>query len=719
MRTLRIVAFTILAAATLAAHAQQPGSLDPRVGDDGVIRLGSPSGSADSVQTVPGGWVVAVNASSFFEQTGVWRLDSSGRPDPAFGQSGFVSATVFCDGRCQIHQAQATADGILLVTGPDASRADRVVRLASDGQPDVGFGAGGVAPAPPGSASPQYTGVAAAADGRIYVTGFPSVPPNSGALWRLDRQGRFDAAFGLARFPEGPARSRSGPIDPAGRVIVQSGGAILRFLPDGGRDPTFGIGGVSHVLEGLMLQPQAMLLDASGRMLVLTYSSSSTDGTPDLQAHVVALDGNGRLDASFADQGIARVVSDRPGEDVLPGGLAIDAERRIVVAATAGDWSYFPFSVQMRRALVARFGADGRPDLRFAPGGSTTFWTGSMTEARAVAVSPDGAIAIAGTEHEPPTYAGKYPQYHPRPAVYVLNGGETSAPRPLHVQSSIEYFHAEMGHYFMTTNPAEAGSLDRGTAWARTGATFDVWPAAEGGRARLPLLERPALCAEILALLHAVPGRVRVPPRAGRLDVRRRRLRPWRFRKAARAPPAAGRSIGPTTTDGRSRPTIATRPTRRCSTRWSSRGGSSKATRSRGSSLACPNPDASRQRRDGTPASQASVGRCSMAGALCSCDAVAPRCLFSRTFDVTNTPRPPTGRTLREPRSPHLHHDQPRPQHLRLGCRTRPAGAARTPRRGRHPAGPCRARQVASRVRPARLRRPARRPVHAPGPLPR
>ena len=50
--------------------------------------------------------------------------------------------------------------------------------------------------------------------------------------------------------------------------------------------------------------------------------------------------------------------------------------------------------------------------------------------------------------------------------------------------TAVEYFHAELGHYFVTAYPDEARTLDDGTTikgWTRTGYAFSVATDASGG----------------------------------------------------------------------------------------------------------------------------------------------------------------------------------------------------------------------------------------------
>ena len=150
-----------------------------------------------------------------------------------------------------------------------ANNADfMVARLLPDGTLDASFNATGIATVDfPGVADSLTlaTGVAVDADGRIVIAG--TVGANSGfgniGLARLTPDGHLDTDFGTGgtTVPSlGPSlRSAASKLLIAhdGKLVV-SGGiggsageytdmAVLRFMPDGTLDPSFGEGGIARV----------------------------------------------------------------------------------------------------------------------------------------------------------------------------------------------------------------------------------------------------------------------------------------------------------------------------------------------------------------------------------------------------------------------------------------------------------------------------------------
>ena len=70
-------------------------------------------------------------------------------------------------------------------------------------------------------------------------------------------------------------------------------------------------------------------------------------------------------------------------------------------------------------------------------------------------------------------------------AVFLSSGGITAGggtPQPGEDVLAVEYFHAGMGHYFITAIAGEINALDTGAVagWARTGQTFKVWSSGTG-----------------------------------------------------------------------------------------------------------------------------------------------------------------------------------------------------------------------------------------------
>lgn len=62
-------------------------------------------------------------------------------------------------------------------------------------------------------------------------------------------------------------------------------------------------------------------------------------------------------------------------------------------------------------------------------------------------------------------------------------GPTYAAPAPVPANTTVEYYHVDFEHYFVTSLPTEIANLDAGRfyGWARTGQTFRVFPLGEAG----------------------------------------------------------------------------------------------------------------------------------------------------------------------------------------------------------------------------------------------
>jgi len=160
--------------------------------------------------------------------------------------------------------------------------------------------------------------------------------------------------------------------------------AVLRFLPKGRLDPTFGVAGVTTIdLGGSGVAAGGLAIDARGRILA---DAMSPDG-----GALIRLLPDGSGDASFGDAGVVRFTA--PSHSALEvRDLVLSGRGRPVVVGGAVD----PTDGD-EDAMVARFTAHGTPDATFGAGGFT-FWSRDARSA-ALFVATRGvgpAIAAAG-----------------------------------------------------------------------------------------------------------------------------------------------------------------------------------------------------------------------------------------------------------------------------------------------------------------------------------
>jgi uncharacterized delta-60 repeat protein len=333
--------------------------------------------------------------------------------DPSFGAGAdWVRTFELPDGsRTKLLGAGDVAvqpDGRIVVAadavGPLGERRWVVVRYLPDGRLDVGFGAGGatvIDTGTPGAAE----AVALQGDGRIVVTG-PAVcrQEQCFAAARLNVDGTPDAGFGaggVARHaPIRRTYARDVALQRDGGIVLAGGwyrggdandddvGCLMRLLPDGRLDTSFARDGVARIDHGYG-DDFLTSVTLQGRRIVAAgagrYIDSSRGGFA-----VVRYRQDGSRDRRFGRRG-HRLVSFGRGRWALPVAVSAAPAGGLVIAGNTGR------GVDRRQPAVARltrggsldrgFGGDGRVRTRVRPSGGG---------ALAAQVDPAGRALIAG-----------------------------------------------------------------------------------------------------------------------------------------------------------------------------------------------------------------------------------------------------------------------------------------------------------------------------------
>jgi uncharacterized delta-60 repeat protein len=401
------LAIVALLACPAAGHGAA-GDLDPSFGTGGIARPGDAVSTANAMVLQPDGRIVLAGSTA---GTGFdWRLtrlNADGSLDAGFGTGGIV--TTDFGGDYDIANAVALQpDGRIVVAGTegDSSGAGRdfaIARYNRDGSLDTGFGAGGRVTAGFGPGPDDAFEVVVQPDGKIVVAG---IAAGDFGVLRLNADGSLDASFGSG----GGVRTDVAPQDfvpaaivqPDGRIVAGGGSAsgasgtfsLVRYLTDGGLDPSFGTGGVVRTDVGPGLEfIYAMASQPDGKIVVTGPVQAG-----DFAVARYAADGD--LDPTFGAGGI--VLTDVAGATDSPSAVVVQPDGRIVVAGLAagasGDDEDF---------ALARYLADGTLDPSFGTGGKvTTDTTDGSDGANALALQPDGRILAAGSRFNVVRYLG-------------------------------------------------------------------------------------------------------------------------------------------------------------------------------------------------------------------------------------------------------------------------------------------------------------------------
>lgn len=333
-------------------------------------------------------------------------LAQAGTLDPSFSGDGLlVSELSFYSD--EVHALAVDAQGRTLGVGwtDDGSTvATFLHRLAEDGTPDPSFGAGGVTYSL-GSGELRYAHAAGLqSTGNIIVAGllYDQNLDGNAMVLRYLPDGTPDASFGnggLLSLDYGAGFGFQSAwamhILPDDRIVLtgedgENGLTVACLTPDGALDPSFGNGGVAHAgvsfSSGLCLHayPDGSILAGGYRV----------DGGSDWLLARFASDG--ALDASFGTNGIA-TLDIGGGDTEFMRGMGVLSDGRIAVCGSRSTSGLDDVPT------MALFNADGTLDGSFGDNGllSMLFTAPQWGQARALIVQPDDKLLVAGFRAQP------------------------------------------------------------------------------------------------------------------------------------------------------------------------------------------------------------------------------------------------------------------------------------------------------------------------------
>lgn len=411
----RYTFLAVFISANCAVALCQNGILDPTFGNNGVAAVPPElaHNSFTDVLVQPDGKVLCsgfVSNGAFPNQEAdflVVRYMADGTPDASFNGSvnGLLAIGTPADAETAIAVALQSDNKILVAGGAvsqtNGSSNGKVVRLLPDGTLDNEFGVAGTVVldgleigSGPGSID-YLQDMVVLPSGKILVTGFTNLMnSNRIFLLQLNSNGTLDNGFGTG----GVANSMIGDEAYANSMTVQADGRILlagsrsyqggsalkpalvRFMPDGTLDNSFGSGGTVLSLFGL---------PASGGYFtaaeVLPDGKIIATGEMGATPIVARFSDIGELDGSFGFSGatFAPFSSWQSWEDLilLPDG-------KILISSTMNSTDMALVRLLETGLIDDSFGGDGVVNI---PTGNT----GSESP-RAIAWQTDGKILVCG-----------------------------------------------------------------------------------------------------------------------------------------------------------------------------------------------------------------------------------------------------------------------------------------------------------------------------------
>jgi uncharacterized delta-60 repeat protein len=371
-----ILVGTLFTTDTVAADCYfGPGCLDTSFGSGGKVftTYGSSSSAVAVAVQSDDKTVVAFRGSG----SGVFvaRYNIDGSLDTGFGSGGIASPWADMTPAAIAIQT----DGKILIAGnvyvKRSTLGFGIVRLNTSGQLDTSFGTGGKVTVS-FSASTSASGIGIQSNGRIVVVG----TDKNFVIARLTTSGALDSSFGSGGKTVIPSIQNPGTGGGANTVVFQTIGSeerivvggtrswnkaqslapdftVMRLLPNGSLDITFGSGGKAFVdFFGAVDQIYSLVV-AAGQITAAGYAQ--VPGGP-VHGGLARFDTNGNLDPSFGTGG--KVVISQAIDSIRLRGLLRQSDGKLIAGGTAEVTSG---TTELDDFLLIRLNADGTPDTSF------------------------------------------------------------------------------------------------------------------------------------------------------------------------------------------------------------------------------------------------------------------------------------------------------------------------------------------------------------------
>ncbi|HVK11128.1 MAG TPA: tandem-95 repeat protein [Gemmataceae bacterium] len=404
--------------------------------------------------------------------------------DYSWGSSG-AAHVAFSGSLDRVEEMWLYPDGRVLVLGtvPNGTYDMVLARFTMNGVLDPTFGTGGklILHLHPGAGiAQQALDVAVGLDGKIVVVATIDRGAPTGldlAVVRLNADGTRDTGFGtngvaVIDFAGGADRGFAVAVLPDGRVVAAGEAAgtgslfgVVRLTTTGTLDPTFGTGGkVTIDLPGYAEAATDVLLRADGRILAVGRVGRDGPVPTVYDAGLVQLNPDGTLDTSFGVSGV-RVQADYNGTSVVgPVKAVLQADGRVLVAATAGA------SRPNARGRLMRFSVSGTQEN--AVSGPGSFIPAVIED---LAILPNGEIYLAFDYGNTGGFTGYVDKYRTAPSTGTLTATTVSAQvldnEPFFPRADA-YTAAEDG---TLTVPAASGVLANDVLTRPIAPTVSVW----------------------------------------------------------------------------------------------------------------------------------------------------------------------------------------------------------------------------------------------------
>jgi uncharacterized delta-60 repeat protein len=239
-------------------------------------------------------------------------------------------------------------------------------------------------------------------EGKIYTFGFANAYNFFRPLiTRFNNDGTLDPSFagdGILYVDYTLSVCMDGFVLPDGKILAvtleyyNDYFDLIRLLPDGTPDATYGPNGIRVLNPGVVLKSitDATLLPDGGMIVTGTYADNYA--APQKGSFVSRVKADGTMDTSFGNAGTVKLPPSSPTGVLLLYGSDVQEDGKIIVcgniASDISDYSWY----------ASRLMPDGTPDPSFGTNGVFTknFGTQYAESANSVIVLSDGKILVGG-----------------------------------------------------------------------------------------------------------------------------------------------------------------------------------------------------------------------------------------------------------------------------------------------------------------------------------
>ena len=392
---MKTIILLVLASCFAVYAYAQAGTLDRSFGDTGLV-IGSYFAAQENIAVQKDGKIVAAGTSTQTDGSLIARYNTDGSPDSSFGKNGVVT-TDDSTGIEYCYDVEIQKDGKIITTGsiyhfPYNHIA--AARYNPDGSIDRSFGINGIVD----YVIEKNTNVAVSAsalqeDGKILILGLSYTNENdygdASFIVRFTADGRVDESFGnqgveITKFSES-CYVTSIEVTSEGKIVV--GGTwnfifntkfmVLRYLPDGTPDRSFGNSGMARETE-FSSELYSIALQKDGNIV-----AGGSDGQ---YIKLERFSDKGTVDSSFGKNGI--VITEFEGYPEIHKVLIQNDQKIIGAGILQPGWSDF-------KLVVVRYLPNGDIDPSFGTNGSTVTASELSLYCTDGVLQEDGKIVVA------------------------------------------------------------------------------------------------------------------------------------------------------------------------------------------------------------------------------------------------------------------------------------------------------------------------------------